>query len=139
MSSSILDPGDIHTLKYIITHVFCPLGLPDSNDYSVRNDHCLAKAIATAARLCSDYVDQANLPQWHSISRMLGNLQTVTQSQSLDTLQTISQFTSMEVGGELPSLHSILIETHNSRYPRIVYPRPKCRGYLQKTNGCHYF
>jgi hypothetical protein len=101
MSHSILDPGDIHTLKYIITHVFCPLELPDTNDFSIGNDHYLAKAIATAARLCSDYLDHANLSQWHSISRMLENLQAITQSQSLDTLKTISQFTSMDVGGEL--------------------------------------
>ena len=114
MSQTVLDPGDVYTLKYIITHVFCPLQLPDGDDHSIRNDLSLARAIATAARLYSDHVVQANLPQWHSISRMLENLQAIIiQSKSLDSLrfQTISQFSSMDVGGKFLSFHDIL-EAH---------------------------
>ena len=112
MSHSVLDPEDICTSKYIITHVFCPLQLPDGDDQTVHNDHSLARAVATAARLYSNHVDQANLPQWHTISRMLKNLQATSQSEDLDRFRAISQFSSMEVGGKLSSLHSML-ETHN--------------------------
>ena len=112
MSHSVLDPRDIHTSKYIITHVFCPLQLPGEDDHSIHNDHSLARAIATAALLYSDHVGQANIPQWHSILRMLENLQAIIQSESLDSFQTISQFSSMGVGGKFSSFHSIL-ETHN--------------------------
>ena len=110
---SVLDPGDIRTLKYIITHVFCPLQLPDEDDHSISNDHSLAKAIATAACLFSDHLGQANIPHWHSVSRMLENLQAVIQFECLDRFQTTSQLSSMEVGGKLSSLPSIL-KTHDA-------------------------
>ena len=111
MSHTVLDPGDICITKYIITHVISPLQLPD-RDHGICNDHYLAKVIATAVRLYGDYVGQANIHQWNSISRMLENLQSITRSKSLDGFQTISQFSGMEVGGKLSSLHSIL-EIHN--------------------------
>ena len=49
---SVLDPGeDLVTLKYIVSHVFCPLQLPDGDDHSVPHNHSLAGAIASVARL----------------------------------------------------------------------------------------
>ena len=125
MSHSVLDPGDIGTLKYIITHVFCPLQLPDMK-HSIWNDHSLARAVAAAARLYSNHVDQANLRQWHTISRMLENLQATSQSESLDRFQVISQFSSMEVGGKLLSLRSML-ETHNVQMSSHCVSEPKMR------------
>ena len=107
MSHIVPDFRDNRVLKYIITHVFCPLRLPDGDDHNIRNDHYLVRAIATAAYIYSDHVDEANVPQWHSISRMLANLLVMTQSESLDRSQTISWFGSMDVGGETPSIHSI--------------------------------
>jgi hypothetical protein len=109
---SLLDPEDLCTLQYIITHVFCPLQLPDGDDHSTRNDRSLAGVVSSAMRLYGDHVDKANLAQWHSISRMLDNLRAIVQFEGLDRSQTISQLSSMNVGGELSSLHSIL-ETHN--------------------------
>ena len=107
MSHSVLDPGDICTSKYIITHVFSPLQLPGGDDHTIHNDHSLASAIAAVARLYSDHVGQALIPQWHSISQMLENLQAMSQSDGLDGFQAISQF-NMDVGGGLSSLYSIL-------------------------------
>ena len=111
---SLLDPGDPRTLqyKYIATHVFCSLQLPDRNDHSIRNDRSLAGAVSSAIRLYDNHVDQADLPQWHSISGMLDNLRAAVQFEGLDRSKTISQLRSMNVGGKPSNLHSIL-ETHN--------------------------
>ena len=100
MSESVIDPGDPCTLKYIITHVFFPLQLPDGDDHSVRNDHSLARAIASVAQLHSNHVSEAIAPQWQSISRMLNNLRAVVQFESLDRSRTISQLSGMKVGGK---------------------------------------
>ena len=110
--SQVLHSGDLCTLKYIVTHVFCPLQLPDGDDHSVRHDHSLVGAIASAARLHSDHLSKADMPQWHSISRMLDNLRAIVQFEGLDESQTISRLRNMNVGGKLSSVHSIL-ETHN--------------------------
>jgi hypothetical protein len=112
MSPSVLDPGDLFTLKYIVSHVFCPLQLPEGDDHSVRHDHSLAGAIAYVARLHSDRISNADMPQWHSISQMLDNLRAIVQFEALDRSQTLSQLSSMKVGGKLSSLCSNL-EAHN--------------------------
>ena len=112
MFDSLLDPGELCTLQYIVTHVFCPLQLPDGDDHSIRNDHSLARAVSSVTPLYGDHVDQANVAQWHSITRMLDNLQAIVQFESLDRFQTFSQLSSMNVGGMLSSLFSIL-ETHD--------------------------
>ena len=106
MSDSVLNPEDLSTLHYIITHVFSPLQLPDGDDHSVSNEHSLAGAIAAAAHLYTIHVGHSNIPQWHSIPRMLDNLRDTVQFQSFDRFHTVSQFGSMEVGGESLSLHN---------------------------------
>jgi len=103
---------DLCTLKYIVTHVFCPIQLPDGDDHTISNDCSLAGAIAAAARLFTNHLGQANRPLWHSISRMLDNLRDIIQFESLDGPRTISQLDSMVVGGELSNNQSIL-GTHN--------------------------
>jgi hypothetical protein len=112
MSRSLLDPGDLCTLQYIVTHVFFPLQLPGGDDRSIRHDCSLAGAITSVLRLYSGHVSKADMPQWHSISRMLDNLQAIVQFEGLDRSQTISQLGSMDTGGKLSSLRSFL-ETHN--------------------------
>ena len=101
MSCAILDSRDIGTWKYIVTHVFCPLQLPGRDDHNINNDHSLARAIATAAHLYSDYISEDNALKWHCISRMLDNLEAITQSERLDSVRTISQFSSMDAGGKI--------------------------------------
>jgi hypothetical protein len=112
MPHSVIHPAGLCTLKYIVTHIFCPLQLPDGDDHSVHHDHSLAGAIASAARLYSDHLSKADMPQWHSISRTLDNLQAIVQFEGLDRSKTTSQLSSMNVGGKLSSVHSIL-ETHD--------------------------
>jgi hypothetical protein len=104
MSHSIIDPPDLAILQYIVTHVFCPLQLPDGDDHSVLNDRSLAGAITSVARLHDDHVGEADMPQWHCISRMLDNLLATVQFESLDESQTVSQLTNMNVGDVLAFL-----------------------------------
>ena len=108
MSHSIIDPGELWTLGGIATHVFLPLRLPDGDKHSIRHDRSLATAIASAARLYSDYVSEADMPQWRRILRMLDNLQATAQFEGLDGPQIISQLSNMDVGGKFLSLRSIL-------------------------------
>lgn len=111
MTRSLLGPQarDLCTLQYIVTHVFLPLRLPEGDDHSIRNDHLLAGAVASAARVYSDSdrVDQVNVAQWHRISRMLDNLQATVQFESLDRSKTVSQLSGMDAGGKFSSLHCI--------------------------------
>ena len=111
MPSSVLDPEDLSTLEYIVTHVFCPLQLPNSDDQSVRNDCSLAGAIATAARLHTVHISDSNIPLWDSISRMLDNLRAIVQHQDLDGSLAVSQLHNMNVGGKSFGFHRIP-ETH---------------------------
>ena len=107
MPSSVLDPEDPSALEYIITHVFCPLQLPDKDDQSFRNDCSLAGAIATAARLCAVHISDTSTPLWHSISRMLDNLLDIVQFRYLDRSLTISQLQNMNIGGKPFGFHRI--------------------------------
>ncbi|KAF8555164.1 hypothetical protein OG21DRAFT_1572590 [Imleria badia] len=99
MSRSLLGPqaGDLCTLQYIVTHVFPPLQLPDGDDHSVRNDASLVGVVASAARLYNHHIDQAKVPQWQNISRMLDKLQASVQFENLDRSRTVSQLSSMNV------------------------------------------
>ena len=112
MSTSVLDPEDLSTLKYIVTHVFFPLQLPDRDDRSVRNDRSLAGAVATAARLYAVHASGTNIPLWHSISQMLDNLRDSVQHQKLDRSLAVSQLRTMVDGGEPFGFHRML-ETHD--------------------------
>ena len=112
MSNSVLDPEDLPTLEYIVTHVFCPLQLPDGDDHSVINDRSLTAAIAAAAHLYTVH-NRSNAPEWHGIPRMLENLRDVVQFQSLDNSKTISQLRQMNVGGE-PSGLDVFLEIHDA-------------------------
>ena len=106
MSDSVLNPEDLSTLHYIVTHVFSPLQLPDGDDHSVSNERSLTGAVAAAAHLYTTHVGHSNIPQWHSIPRMLENLRDTVRFQSFDRFQTVSQIRSMDVGGELLSLYN---------------------------------
>lgn len=113
MIQSLLDPLDQGTLNYLVTHVFCPLQLPNGDDHTVDNDHSLSGAAASAARLYSEHVGQANLPEWRRILRMLENLHDIVQFDSLDNSRALSQLASMAVGGEQAFEPDDTPKTHN--------------------------
>lgn len=138
MSQSVLDPEDIRTSKYIITHVFCPLQLPGRDDHNIHNDRSLVTAIATAARLYSDHVGQSNISQWHDILRMLENLRDVFQSGSLYKSLITSQFSSMNAGGKLSCLRS-MPEAHNVKMFSYCLSEPKMRGLSSESRRTPQF
>ena len=138
MSHSIIDPPDLAILQYIVTHVFCPLQLPDGDDHSVLNDRSLAGAITSVARLHDDHVGEADMPQWHCISRMLDNLLATVQFESLDESQTVSQLTNMNVGGKPLSLNDVL-RLIACRRPRIPHPSSKHGRRAQEAGRCYHF
>ena len=112
MSSSVLDPEDLSTLEYIVTHVFFPFQLPSGDDQSVRNDCSLAGAIATAGRLYTVHASDTDMPLWHSISRMLDNLRAILQHRKLDRSLAVSQLRTMVDGGE-PFGFQRILGTHD--------------------------
>ena len=100
MPRSVFNPeGPSTKLKYIVTHVFFPLQLPDEDDQNVRNDCSLVGAISAAARLYAAHVSDSNIPLWDSILRMLDNLRAIVQHQELDRSLAVSQLRTMVDGG----------------------------------------
>jgi len=87
------------SLEYLITHIFCPLRLPDGDDYSLDNDRALSRAAYSAACAYSQHTsDSANI-QWQCIVDMLRSLNYSMSSNSLDEALLESQIRSMKVGG----------------------------------------
>ena len=92
------------SLKYVVTHVFLPVQLPNKDDYTHTpdNDHSLVRAVCAAAHAYRTHVcgisEQA---QWHSITRMLENLRASVQSEHMDNDHVISQLREMQTGGTL--------------------------------------
>lgn len=125
MSRPVIDPGDIRTSEYIITHVFWPPKFSGVDDHGIQNDFSLATVVVTAARLYREHVSEVDIPQWRSISRMMENLQATMQSESLDRFRTMSQFSSMDVGGQFASLQTDLeayirqMSSHCSSEPKM--------------------
>ncbi|KAF8554287.1 hypothetical protein OG21DRAFT_1522569 [Imleria badia] len=85
-------------LKYIITHVFCPLRLPGADDHSYPNDQALIAAVVAAANAYTCVVAVAGQSQWPPIARMLENLAATVQSAKLDKNRVISQLSRMQPG-----------------------------------------
>ncbi|KIK92145.1 hypothetical protein PAXRUDRAFT_147949 [Paxillus rubicundulus Ve08.2h10] len=110
MFESVLHIEDDSTLKYILTHVFSPLRLPDGDDYSVLHEHALAGAIWAAARAYIGYITDPNKPQWSCITTMLEKLAISMQSETLDSGCVTSQLHGMKSGDVL----AYLIRAHNA-------------------------
>ncbi|KAF9218151.1 hypothetical protein BS17DRAFT_722134, partial [Gyrodon lividus] len=104
MSEAILDIKDDRTLKYIVTHVFSPLRLPDSDDYTVSDDHALAEAVWAAARVYNEHVSDANKPHWNCITTMLESLGAAMQFEAMDKGCVTSQLHGMKAGDILAYL-----------------------------------
>lgn len=103
-------PAFVHTsssLGYAVTHVFLPVELPGRNDYSLENELSLLRAVCATAHGYAVHIDRtASGPQWHRITRMLGDLRASVQSDQLDNEYIISQLRGMHPGGTLVgSLH----------------------------------
>ena len=91
-------------LQYKITHVFCPLQLPDGDDHSLSNDRALCEAVVASASAYAEHVNVSEQPQWQHIVTMLHNLRDTLIFEALDESLVIYQLQSMSVGGKYYSL-----------------------------------
>ena len=112
MPNPVLDPEDVSTLQYLVTHVFCPLRLPDGDDHSISNDHSLAAAVTSVAKLYTSHTTKTNIDVWRIISQMLNHLCTAIHFQC-SSAQITSQLATMGSGGKfsrfpsLPRIHAL--------------------------------
>ena len=94
------DVAEDKTLQYKITHVFCPLQLPDGDDHSLSNDRALSEVAYASAYAYAEHVSDSEKPQWQHIAKMLHNLNDTMNFEALDESLAISQLLSMGVRGK---------------------------------------
>ena len=99
MNFTSLLAADDPALNYVVTHVVFPVKVPTGSDYTIENDLALVRAVRTAAHAYTTPIDESLKPQWHSIVKMLDNLQASVQFKHLDKDNIISQLSSMQSGG----------------------------------------
>jgi hypothetical protein len=97
-------------LEYIITHIFCPIKLPQDDDYTAESDRALLDVILGSARNFASFLPYNEQDQWGPLLKMLENLAVTTTSRSLKTLteDIESQVRSVQTGGT-----SIVVGTQN--------------------------
>ncbi|KAI6118443.1 hypothetical protein F5141DRAFT_999967 [Pisolithus sp. B1] len=86
------------TLQYTITHVFCPLQLPDGDDYCYSNDLALSEAVYTSAVDYSGNLDDPAKADWECIRKLLRNLHDAMRIHQLEEKTVELQLKSMTSG-----------------------------------------
>jgi len=94
------DVAEDKALQYKITHVFCPLQLPDGDDHSLSNDHALSEVAYASACAYAEHVSGSQKSQWQHIVKMLHNFNDTINFEALDESLVISQLLSMGEGGK---------------------------------------
>ncbi|KAG1750476.1 uncharacterized protein EDB91DRAFT_1107654 [Suillus paluster] len=106
---SATSESDKTVLQYIITHVFCPIKLPQEDDYTPENDRFLLDAVLGSARKFVSPLPGNDQEQWGPLLKMLESLAVTISSPSL-TEDIESQIKSMQAGDIL----AYLIRTQNA-------------------------
>ncbi|KAJ8597174.1 hypothetical protein M405DRAFT_756250 [Rhizopogon salebrosus TDB-379] len=70
-------------LEYIITHIFCPIKLPQHDDYTAGCDHALLDVVLGSAHNFVNFLPNSDQGEWGPLLRMLENLGVTTTSPSL--------------------------------------------------------
>jgi len=99
MANGDTDVSEDKTLQYLITHIFCPLQLPQEDDHSLDNDRALSNTVSSAAYAYSQHTSDSANAQWRHIEKMLRNLNHAMSLSVLDEALLDCQIKSMEVGG----------------------------------------
>ncbi|KAI5990021.1 hypothetical protein EDC04DRAFT_2989701 [Pisolithus marmoratus] len=86
------------TLQYKITHVFCPLRLPDGDDHSHSDDLALSEAVWTSTIDYSRYLDDTEKADWEHVKRLLQNICDAMDIHQLKASRVASQLKSMTTG-----------------------------------------
>jgi hypothetical protein len=118
MSVSSSDSEEMSMLEYIITHIFCPIELPQHDDYAATSDRALLDAVMGSARNFASRLPHDEEEQWSPLLKMLKNLGVTTTSISL-TKVIESQIRSMKAGG-MYILLEFKIDTHSKFTPQIL-------------------
>lgn len=85
-------------LQYIITHIFCPIKLPQDDDYTAKSDWALLNTVLSSARDFVSFLPNSDQEQWGPLLKMLENIGITTISPSLSK-DIDSQIRSMRGGG----------------------------------------
>ncbi|KAG2365786.1 hypothetical protein BDR07DRAFT_1398113 [Suillus spraguei] len=91
-------------LEYIITHIFCPVQLPQHSDYTLDNDRSLLDVALGSARKFVSSLPNHHQEQWSPSLKMLESLAVAMTSPSLNVDVVESQIKSMQVGDILAYL-----------------------------------
>ncbi|KAI6041744.1 hypothetical protein EDC04DRAFT_3139543 [Pisolithus marmoratus] len=86
------------TLQYKITHVFCPLQLPDGDDHSHSHDLALSEAVRKSAGDYSKHLNSSGKADWQCVKKLLQNLYDAAYFQQLEESCVASQLKSMKAG-----------------------------------------
>ncbi|KAJ8591226.1 hypothetical protein M405DRAFT_880615 [Rhizopogon salebrosus TDB-379] len=82
-------------LEYVISHVFCPLKLPQGNDHSLENDLVLLQAVVDVALAFNDQLPPYEQLLWMSIMKMLRNLKDSIRFSTLSAKEIEFQISAM--------------------------------------------
>jgi hypothetical protein len=93
------DAEESSVLEYIITHIFCPIKLPQHDDHTATRDRALLDVVLGSARSFKSFLPHDDQEQWGPLLKMLENLGDTTISHSL-TEDIESQIRSMQAGGK---------------------------------------
>ena len=99
MTHQETDSLEYETLQYLITHVFCPLKLPDGDDHSFDNDRALSSVAYKSACDYFQHISGSAHAQWKCVVKMLQNLDRTVSLNVLDEALIDSQIRSMNIGG----------------------------------------
>ncbi|KAG1873801.1 hypothetical protein F4604DRAFT_1765091 [Suillus subluteus] len=91
-------------LEYIITHIFCPIKLPQHSDYTLENDRSLLDVVLGSARKFVSSLPDHDQEHWCPSLKMLENLAVTMTSPSLTGDVVGSQIKSMQAGDILAYL-----------------------------------
>ncbi|KAH7922509.1 hypothetical protein BV22DRAFT_1131369 [Leucogyrophana mollusca] len=92
------------SLNYIITHVFCPLKLPQEDDHTMCDDLALASMTLDIAKKFKEHSGSDEKSHWGRIVGMLTKLRDTMKYQSLSPTTVESQLETMKSGGVLAFL-----------------------------------
>ncbi|KAI6041746.1 hypothetical protein EDC04DRAFT_2565264, partial [Pisolithus marmoratus] len=86
------------SLLYKLTHVFCPLKLPDGDDHCHLHDLALSEAVWTSANDYSTHLDNHEKSGWECVKKLLQNLRDAMKIHQLEEDCVAAQLESMTAG-----------------------------------------
>lgn len=98
MAASASESEEMSMLEYIITHIFCPIKLPQHDDYADTSDRALLDVVLGSARKFVSFLPHDDQEEWGPLLKTLKNLGATTTSRSL-TKDIELQIGSMQAGG----------------------------------------